>query len=108
MPYTQIIKQIHDEDGVIYVGYYLEIPEARTHARNMNLLQERMKEVLELCIECRLNYNESIPEPMDSDEEDYSGRFTLRIPKSLHQSLTVAAKEEGVSLNQYALYKQSK
>ncbi len=40
--------------------------------------------------------------------EEYSGRLVLRIPRSLHKSLKEAAKLEGVSLNQYMLYKLSK
>ena len=40
--------------------------------------------------------------------EEYSGRLVLRIPRSLHKSLKEMAKLEGVSLNQYMLYKLSK
>ena len=32
------------------------------------------------------------------------GRFTLRIPKTLHTELEVLAKDEGISLNQYIIY----
>lgn len=32
------------------------------------------------------------------------GRFTLRLPETLHQQLEVLAQEEGVSLNQYLVY----
>lgn len=32
------------------------------------------------------------------------GRFTLRIPKTLHTELEVLAKGEGISLNQYIVY----
>lgn len=39
--------------------------------------------------------------------EDYSGKLVLRIPKSLHKSLKDAAAIEGVSLNQYMIYKLS-
>ncbi len=38
---------------------------------------------------------------------DYSGNISLRVPKSLHKELVESAKIEGVSLNQYALYKLS-
>ncbi len=38
----------------------------------------------------------------------YSGKLMLRIPKDLHRELAQAAKANGVSLNQYALYKLSK
>ena len=43
-----------------------------------------------------------IKEPNDID--NYSGQFKLRLPKSLHKSLSVHAKEEGVSMNQYCMY----
>lgn len=36
---------------------------------------------------------------------DYSGRLNIRIPKSLHQRLSQEARRDGVSLNQYILYK---
>lgn len=44
-----------------------------------------------------------IPKPNDK-ENQYSGRITLRTPKSLHRTLAKKAEEEGVSLNQYLLY----
>ena len=39
--------------------------------------------------------------------EEYSGKLVLRIPRSLHKTLKEAAKIEGVSLNQYMIYKLS-
>ena len=36
---------------------------------------------------------------------DCSGRLLLRIPRSLHKRLKEEASAEGVSLNQYMLYK---
>ena len=41
-------------------------------------------------------------------QREYSGKLMLRIPKELHKQLAEAAKENGVSLNQYALYKLAK
>jgi antitoxin HicB len=45
-----------------------------------------------------------IPKPKNIDEDNFSGKFTLRLPKTLHKELTLQAEEEGVSLNQYLLY----
>lgn len=45
---------------------------------------------------------------LKQDLEDYSGKLVLRIPRSLHKALREAAKVEGVSLNQYMLYKLSR
>lgn len=39
------------------------------------------------------------------DLESYSGKLNIRIPRSLHKKLSLEAKEDGVSLNQYILYK---
>jgi Uncharacterized protein encoded in hypervariable junctions of pilus gene clusters len=38
----------------------------------------------------------------------YSGKISLRVPKSLHRDLVSSAKEEGISLNQFLLYKLSR
>lgn len=40
--------------------------------------------------------------------DEYSGKLVLRIPRSLHKQLKEAAQMEGVSLNQYMLYKLAK
>lgn len=62
-----------------------------------------MLEDAEKCwLEAAIGGNYPIPEPVDT--EAFSGRFNLRIPKSLHKKLAITAKEEGVSLNQLTLY----
>ena len=50
---------------------------------------------LELAIENR----QPIPEPT-LPVEDHSGKFTVRLPRSLHRRLAERAKTEGISLNQ--------
>ena len=50
-------------------------------------------------IEIALNKGNPIPEPRL--EGDYSGKFNVRVPKSLHHKLVDEARKEGVSLNQY-------
>lgn len=44
-------------------------------------------------------------EEFKRDLEEYSGKLVLRLPRSLHKQLKEAAEIEGVSLNQYMLYK---
>lgn len=44
-------------------------------------------------------------EELKAELEQYSGKIVLRIPRSLHKRLKDAAAVEGVSLNQYMLYK---
>ncbi len=42
-----------------------------------------------------------VPEPREPgyDDDEHSGQFNVRLPKSLHRDLVRAAKAEGVSLN---------
>ena len=56
-------------------------------------------------IEAKLENGFPVPDPVDDSQ--YSGKFVLRLPKSLHVRLALEAEQEGVSLNQYALYRLS-
>jgi antitoxin HicB len=47
-------------------------------------------------------YGIIIPEPtLPAPDDEPSGKFTVRVPRSLHRKLTEQAKREGVSLNQF-------
>ena len=39
---------------------------------------------------------------------EYSGKISIRVPKTLHRDLAQGAKDEGISLNQFILYKLAK
>ncbi len=44
-----------------------------------------------------------VPEP-ETDDEVFSGRFVVRVPKDLHRSLAREAFSNGVSLNSYVIH----
>jgi predicted HicB family RNase H-like nuclease len=49
---------------------------------------------------------DSLPEPPAGPQRrEYSGRFNVRVPKSLHAALASEAEAEGVSLNQLVVAK---
>lgn len=58
-------------------------------------------------IEVALEDGLSIPDPSRHLASEYSGKFNVRVPRSLHKLLVEKAAEEDVSLNQYILYKLS-
>ena len=58
---------------------------------------ENIKAAQRESITSMLERNMPIPEP----DDDYSGKFVVRIPKSLHKLLVNQSKREGISLNQY-------
>src|SRR5258708_401702 len=49
---------------------------------------------------------DSLPEPpVGAQRREYSGKFNVRLPKSLHAALVSEAEAEGVSLNQLVVAK---
>lgn len=49
---------------------------------------------------------DSLPEPpVGAQRREYSGKFNVRVPKSLHAALASEAEAEGVSLNQLVVAK---
>ena len=102
-PYSRIIQPISDESGSYYVASVLEFEGCMTVGDTFEEAYLDLNEAMELWIETKLIEGKPIPECISV--EDYSGRFVLRLPKSLHKRLAIEASLEGVSLNQYALYK---
>ena len=105
MPYTRLVQEMNDESGHYFYGTVLELDGCQSTGETLDELYENLNEAMEGYIELKLERDLPIPEPKEA--EDYSGKFNLRLPKSLHKRLAVEAAQEGVSLNQYALYKLS-
>ena len=103
LPYTRMIREMNDESGHYFYGTILELDGCQSTGDTIEELNESLTEAMECYIEVKLDNNLPIPEP--ESESKYSGRFVLRIPKTLHQRLAVEADREGVSLNQWAAYK---
>ena len=82
-------------------GYWIaEHPELTGCIADGETAQEALSSLdisRELWIECCLANGLEVPEPQEAPQ--YSGRFVLRIPKSLHRDLANEAEAEGVSLN---------
>ena len=105
LPYNYIIQPIHDESGDYFYGRIMELDGCQSTGDSFEEAFSSLREAMEGYIETKLENGYDVPEPVASN--DFSGKFVLRIPKSLHFRLSVEAEKEGVSLNQYALYKLS-
>ena len=106
LPYNFIIQPINDESGNYYYARVLEFDGCQSTGETFNEAYENIKEAMRGWIETKLENGYEVPLPIGY--EDFSGKFVVRIPKSLHYRLAVEAEQEGVSLNQYALYKLSR
>ena len=99
LPY-QVTLTRESEDGEEY--WFAEIPDLPGCMSDGTTPDEAIRNVedaKQLWIEGRLEDGFNVPEPTRVD--DYSGKFLLRMPKSLHRRLAEQARREGVSLNQH-------
>ncbi|MBE0448371.1 MAG: type II toxin-antitoxin system HicB family antitoxin [Actinobacteria bacterium] len=103
LPYA--VTLIQNEDG----SYFAEIKDLPGCMSQGNTLDETMTMVNDAkhaWITTALELGRDIPLP--EEEREYSGKFIVRIPASLHRDLAILADKEGVSLNQMALTLLSK
>lgn len=107
LPYTRITQEMNDDTGHYYVGRILELDGCQSVGETIEELYRNLDEALKGYITVKKEHDLPIPKPQQV-HEDYSGKFVVRIPKTLHQQLTIQAQMEGVSLNQFVLYKLSK
>ena len=103
LPYTRIVTEMNDESGHYFYGRILELDGCQSTGDTVEELYENLNEAMEGYIEVKLENN--IPIPLPERKEDFSGKFNVRLPKTLHQRLAIEANNEGVSLNQLVLYK---
>lgn len=96
LPYTR--ELIPEPEG----GWFIRIKElpgcmsqGETAEEAIQMIEDAMRGWLEVA----LKSGTPIPEPRA--EEEYSGKFVVRVPKSLHRKLAEIAERDGVSLNQW-------
>ncbi len=106
LPYNFIIQKVNDESGEYYYARVMELDGCQSDGETFDEAYQNILDAMEGYIETKLENGFDVPLPNSVDR--YSGKFVVRVPKSLHRSLAAAAEREGVSLNQYVLYKLSK
>ena len=89
---------IADPDGG-YVVVFPDLPGCMTQADSYEEIAAMAQDARALWIETAYDHGREIPLP--SYPEEYSGKFNVRLPRSLHRTLAESASQDGVSLNQY-------
>lgn len=82
-----------------YVGLCAEFPSLSYLDESNKSALEGIIDLVSMVIEDMEESGENVPLPIA--EKDFSGKFVVRIPPSLHRHLVTQAAEEGVSLNRY-------
>lgn len=96
LPYTY---ELHPDPDAGWFVRVKELPGCMSQADSPEEAMSNIREVLPLWLETALEDGYAIPEPRPVEE--YSGKFVVRVPRSLHRELAETAEREGVSLNQF-------
>ena len=103
LPYRVVIEPDPNGEMTVYIP---DLPGCISQGDNLGDAFSMIVDAKRAWLEAALEDGAVIPEPTNDDE--FSGKFVVRVPKSLHKFLSEQAKLEGVSLNQYINYKLAK
>jgi antitoxin HicB len=84
-------------------GYFIQIkdlPGCYSQGETVEEAMNNIEEARKLWMESMYEDGSEIPLPGNA-EKQYSGKFNVRVPKSLHRKLDQMAEKEGVSLNHF-------
>ena len=98
LPYTVVVEQWDDGNGVYWVARIVELPHCMIHGDSPEEAVKELQEVKLDWLRSNLERGLKIPEP---EPHNYSGQIRLRISPSIHRMLAYRAELEKVSLNQY-------
>ena len=76
-----------------------DLPGCETFGDTLEEAWEMMEDAKRTWIEAQLDDGHPVPAPRD--EDDYSGKFVVRVGRSLHRDLVRLAGLEGMSLNAF-------
>jgi antitoxin HicB len=96
LPYTRELTPEPEGGWFIRIK---ELPGCMSQGDSPEEALQMIDDAMRCWLEVSLEDGDPIPEPRPAEE--YSGKFVVRVPKSLHRQLVEEAERDGVSLNQF-------
>jgi antitoxin HicB len=95
-PYVR--ELIKNEDGT-WFARIVEFAGCMTEGDTQTEALANLEDAMAAWVEVKVEDGDPIPDPITVD--DYSGKFMVRVAKSLHRDIALRADREGVSLNAF-------
>lgn len=89
-----------DEDGN-WVAEVPDLPGCIAAGATLDEAVAEVEDAIEAWLDAAVESGRAVPSPRGP--QDFSGRFVLRVPRSLHRQLVWAAERDGVSLNTFCV-----
>ena len=103
LPYR--LEMVPDQEEGGFVVSFPDLPGCLSSGETYEEALKNAEDAKREWMTAALEEGVDVPEP--DSLEAYSGQFKLRMPKSLHRHLAQQARREGVSMNQYCIYRLS-
>lgn len=97
--YPYLINIFWSEEDQLYMVEVPELEGCVTFGDTPEEAAHKASEAIKSWIKAAKKLKHPIPEPVALKK--VSGKFNVRLPKSLHKSLSIKAAREGVSLNYF-------
>lgn len=98
--YNIVIRKAVIDTETFFEARVKELPDVIEYADSWDEAYELAIDTIETTAEHFEDRGKNMPAPT-IPVDDYSGRITLRLPKTLHQATSEEAADEGISLNQH-------
>jgi antitoxin HicB len=95
--YPISIRPLDESEGGGYLAEFPDLPGCIADGGTVEEAIHEAQDALKSWINVAMESGDPIPQP--STQQNYSGQWRLRVPKSLHAALVARAIQEGVSLN---------
>ncbi|UYM17570.1 toxin-antitoxin system HicB family antitoxin [Endozoicomonas euniceicola] len=98
--YNITVRRADFDGELFFEARVKELPDVAEYADTFDEAYALAIDTIETTAEVFAEKGKAMPVPYEP-ADDFSGRVTLRLAKSLHRNLAEGAEQEGVSLNQH-------
>jgi antitoxin HicB len=94
-PFT--VRHLSDDEGGGYLAEALDLNGCMADGETIEEAVHNLEDAIDSWIKTAQELGQPVPAP--SDDQQFSGKWVVRTPRSIHHRLVEMAKREGVSLN---------
>src|SRR5262245_42054702 len=99
--YAVTVRQKAIDDELLFEATVAEVPDVRGYGDTYGEAYESAIDAIASLAEDALAEGAEFPKPRTDDSEGFTGRVTLRLPRTLHRLASETAAAQGVSFNSY-------
>lgn len=90
---------VSQENGGGWAAVVPELPGCSACGDSPSDAMAELQDAIDSWIQVTREFGDCVPEPKQWAPDKFSGKLTVRLPKSLHRELAECASEQGVSIN---------